>query len=278
MYSKGVMEDGRNSTESPSEYTSLEEMGVREILDCMNKEDAKVHEAVRKAIPQIEALVENIIPRMLSGGRLFYIGAGTSGRIGVMDASEIPPTFGLEGIVNGIIAGGDGALRKAVEYAEDNPRSAWSTLVEAGINEKDSVIGIAASGGTLYVIGGLLYARMNGVLTGCITCNASSILSEVAEFPVEIITGAEFITGSTRLKAGTAEKMALNMISTSIMIKMGRVKGNRMVNMQLSNNKLVKRAVDMIVEELKIGEEEAMKVLFRYGSVASAIEEYKKSE
>ncbi|MDR0537195.1 MAG: N-acetylmuramic acid 6-phosphate etherase [Tannerellaceae bacterium] len=259
-------------TESPSEYQSLESMSVNEILTGMNREDAKVHTAVNMAIPQIEALVNNILVRMTSGGRLFYIGAGTSGRLGVLDASEIPPTFGLHGVINGLIAGGDTALRTAVEAAEDNAATAWADLEAAGAKSCDSVIGIAASGGTPYVVGGIIQARSRGLLTGCISCNPSSALSQAAEYPVEIITGPEFVTGSTRLKAGTAEKMTLNMISTALMIKLGRVRGNQMVNMQLNNSKLIDRAVRMLVDALHIPEEEAMDMLHRYGSVKQALD------
>jgi N-acetylmuramic acid 6-phosphate etherase len=248
-------------------------MSVHEILTGINREDAKVHSAVKKVIPQIEILVDRILERMSSGGRLFYLGAGTSGRLGVLDASEIPPTFGVSpGIVIGLIAGGDTALRSAVEAAEDNPDRAWEELQAFGINASDTVVGIAASGTTPYVVGGISKARANGLLTGCITCNPDSPLAQAAEYPVEAVAGPEFITGSTRMKAGTAQKLILNMISTTLMIRMGRVKGNKMVNMQLTNNKLIKRGTRMIAEELHIPEEDARKLLLKYGSVRKALD------
>lgn len=240
-----------NITESESNYNSLEKMSVADLLTNINKEDQTVSLAVQKVIPQIEALVNQIVPRMQMGGRIFYIGAGTSGRLGVVDASECPPTYGVEhGVVVGIIAGGDTAIRKAVENAEDDANQAWEDLQEHIINHKDTVIGIAASGRTPYVIGGLKEARKNGVLTGCIVCNPDSPVAWEAEFPIEPIVGPEFITGSTRMKAGTAQKLVLNMISTSVMIQLGKVQGNRMVDMQLSNNKLVDRGTRMIMEML----------------------------
>ncbi len=262
-------------TESSSEFENLEKMPVSELVTAINQEDAKVHQAVRDALPQIETLVELILTRMCQGGRIFYLGAGTSGRLGVLDASELPPTFGVpDTLVIGLIAGGDVALRKAVEHAEDDPEKAWEELKERNINELDTVIGIAASGSTPYVVGGLKRARENGILTGCITCNPGSIVALEAEHPIEVIVGPEFVTGSTRLKAGTAQKMVLNMITTTIMIKMGRVKGNRMVNMQLTNKKLVKRGTRMIMEELQLDENTAHELLLQYGSVKKAIEAY----
>ncbi|MDR0546609.1 MAG: N-acetylmuramic acid 6-phosphate etherase, partial [Dysgonamonadaceae bacterium] len=246
------------TTESESHFAHLDQMSVHELLTGINQEDKTVPLAVEQAIPQLEALIEAIYERMKNGGRLFYIGAGTSGRLGVLDASELPPTFGVEPHwVTGLIAGGDGALRKAVEGAEDNPDLAWQDLTFQNIAPNDSVIGIAASGTTPYVIGGAKKARDFGCLTGCITCNTQSPLAQSVEFPVEIVAGPEFVTGSTRMKAGTAQKLALNMISTTLMIRLGRVKGNKMVNMQLTNNKLVNRGIRMIVAELQISEEEA---------------------
>jgi len=260
-------------TESPSEFQDLDKMSVHEILTGINEEDAKVHSAVEKVIPKIEALVEQILKRMPKGGRVFYLGAGTSGRLGVLDASEIPPTFGVSpGIIIGLIAGGDTALRRAVEAAEDNPEKAWEELQAFQINASDTVIGIAASGTTPYVVGGVKKARENGLLTGCITCNPDSPLAQASEYPIEAVVGPEFVTGSTRMKAGTAQKLILNMLSTTLMIKMGRVKGNKMVNMQLTNKKLVERGTRMIVEELNIPREEARELLLKYGSVKKALD------
>ncbi|NJK98471.1 MAG: N-acetylmuramic acid 6-phosphate etherase [Bacteroidales bacterium] len=262
-------------TEAPSLFDNLEKMTVPELLENINREDAKVHLAVQKAIPQIQILVEKIVERMKRGGRIFYLGAGTSGRLGVLDASEVPPTFGVpDNMVIGIIAGGDVALRKAVEAAEDDPNKAWEELQKFNINRNDTVIGIAASGTTPYVKGGLKYARENGILTGCITCNPNSKLAETAECPIEAIVGPEFVTGSTRLKAGTAQKLILNMITTTIMIKLGRVKGNKMVNMQLTNKKLIERGTQMIVDELRLNREEARRLLLLYGSVKKVFENY----
>ncbi|MGM0376848.1 MAG: N-acetylmuramic acid 6-phosphate etherase [Bacteroidota bacterium] len=262
-------------TETPSKFQNLEKMEVVDLLTSINEEDAKVHRAVKEALPQIEKLVVRLLERMKKGGRLFYLGAGTSGRLGVLDASELPPTFGVpDTLVIGLIAGGDVALRKAVEDAEDDPEMAWEELKNYKINELDTVIGIAASGTTPYVIGGVEKARQNGILTGCITCNPGSEIARAAEFPIEAIVGPEFITGSTRLKAGTAQKMILNMITTTLMIKMGKVKGNKMVNMQLTNKKLIKRGTRMLMDELKLDEETAKDLLMRYGSVNKAIEGY----
>ena len=262
-------------TESPSNFENLDQMSLHELLVNINKEDSKVHLAVKKALPQIEELLRRIVKRMLKGGRIFYLGAGTSGRLGVLDASEIPPTFGVHDAVIGLIAGGETALRKAVEAAEDDPNKAWMELEIFNINTKDTVIGIAASGSTPYVIGGLQKARENGILTGCITCNPNSRIVETAEFPIVVVVGPEFVTGSTRLKAGTAQKLILNMISTTVMIKLGRVKGNKMVNMQLTNKKLIERGIRMIVEELNIQREAARILLEKYGSVKKALEFYK---
>ncbi|MGQ1890066.1 N-acetylmuramic acid 6-phosphate etherase [Thermophagus sp. OGC60D27] len=264
-------------TESPSRFKNLEKMEVADLIRSINEEDAKVHLAVRKALPQIEKLIERVVGRMKQGGRVFYLGAGTSGRLGVLDASELPPTFGVpDTLVIGLIAGGDVALRKAVENAEDDPEMAWQELRERDINQLDTVIGIAASGTTPYVIGGIRKARENGLLTGCITCNPGSEIAKVAECPIEAIVGPEFITGSTRLKAGTAQKMILNMITTTLMIKLGKVKGNKMVNMQLNNQKLIDRGTRMLMEELKIDRETARDLLIRYGSVKKAMDEYQK--
>lgn len=264
-----------STTESPSNFDRLEKMSVNELLTNINKEDATVAHAVQKAIPQIENLVKTIVSKMEQGGRLFYIGAGTSGRLGVVDASEIPPTYGMEhGVVVGLIAGGDSAIRKAVEFAEDDEHQAWKDLQEHNINKNDVVIGIAASGRTPYVIGGVKTAREKGLETGCITCNENSELAKSANYPIEVVVGPEFVTGSTRMKSGTAQKLVLNMISTTTMIQLGRVKGNKMVDMQLSNNKLVDRGTKMIMEELGIDEQEALQLLEKHGSVRGAIDNY----
>lgn len=262
-----------STTESSSNYNNLEQMSVRELLTNINREDMTVPLAVEKTLPQIEALVNIIVEKMNAGGRLFYIGAGTSGRLGILDASEIPPTYGMpHGKVIGLIAGGDGAIRKAVEHAEDNETQVWKDLEEHLINQNDVLIGIAASGRTPYVIGGIKAARANGIVTGSITCNANSEVSKHAEYPIEVVVGPEFVTGSTRMKAGTAQKLVLNMISTTTMIKLGRVKGNKMVDMLLTNNKLVDRGVRMIMEELNVNQQQAEKLLQEYGSVRKAIE------
>ncbi|WP_346854016.1 N-acetylmuramic acid 6-phosphate etherase [uncultured Draconibacterium sp.] len=263
-------------TESSSLYDNLDQMPVKEILTSINNEDAKVHIAVQKEIPKIEKLVELLVERVKAGGRLFYLGAGTSGRLGILDASEIPPTFGMpQGIVIGLIAGGDTAIRKAVESAEDNWHGGWEDLQEHNINAKDTVVGIAASGGTPYVIGALKDANENGLLSACITCNPNSEISKVASIAIEPVVGPEFLTGSTRMKAGTAQKMVLNMITTSLMIKLGRVKGNKMVDMQLTNKKLVERGSKMIVEELGIELDEARRLLLLHGSVRAVLNNYK---
>jgi N-acetylmuramic acid 6-phosphate etherase len=247
-------------------------MSVGELLKHINEEDALVADAVGKANPQIEALVEAIEPRMKRGGRLFYVGAGTSGRLGVLDASELPPTFGVpEGWVTGIIAGGDEALRHAVEKAEDSLEQGWKDLQAYHLTTDDSVIGIAASGTTPYVIGAIRQARQNGLLTGCITSNPNTPLAEASDFPIEIIVGPEFVTGSSRMKSGTAQKMVLNMISTTLMIRMGRVQGNRMVKMQLTNAKLVDRGTRMLQDYLGLDYDEAQQCLLDAGSVAGAL-------
>lgn len=264
------------STEQSSHYNDLEKMSTRDLLKNINNEDKKVPDAIEKKLPVIEKLVEVIISKMQAGGRLFYIGAGTSGRLGVLDASECPPTFGVsDNMVIGLIAGGDTALRKAVENAEDNPEQAWKDLQQYNISNKDVLIGIAASGTTPYVIGGIKAARENNIVTGCITCNEGSPLAKEAEYPIEVVVGPEFVTGSTRMKAGTAQKLVLNMISTSVMIKLGRVKGNKMVDMQLSNDKLVDRGVKMIVDELGIGPEQALDLLQQHKSVRKVFQVYR---
>ena len=261
-----------STTESPSVFQNLETLSTHELLAGMNSVDQTVPQAVAKALPQLEALVEATVARLQQGGRLFYIGAGTSGRLGVVDASECPPTFGVpHGLVVGIIAGGDTAIRKAVENAEDDAQQAWRDLQAYDINEKDIVVGIAASGRTPYVIGGLQQARQHGLATGCIVCNAGSAVATAADFPVEVVTGPEFVTGSTRMKAGTAQKLALNMLSTATMIRLGRVKGNKMVDMQLSNAKLVDRGERMLMDELSIEQDEAAALLRRHGSVRAAL-------
>jgi N-acetylmuramic acid 6-phosphate etherase len=248
-------------------------MPVREILENINREDQTVALTVQKAIPTIEPLAEAIAERMQQGGRLFYIGAGTSGRLGIVDASECPPTYGIEfDRVIGLIAGGDTAIRRAVEFAEDDFDQAWKDILEWNPQPNDAVIGIAASGTTPYVMGGVSDARKNGLLTGCITCNGESPLAALVHFPIEVVTGPEFVTGSTRMKAGTAQKLVLNMISTAVMIRLGRVKGNKMVDMQLSNQKLVVRGTRMLMKALNLEEESAKSLLLQHGSVRKAIE------
>lgn len=265
----------KSTTESSSLYDNLEQMDIATLLENINKEDKKVALAVEQQLPEIAALVEQIVPRMQKGGRLFYIGAGTSGRLGILDASECPPTYGVPfDWVVGIIAGGDQAIRKAVENAEDDADQAWQDIQKFGFNENDTVIGIAASGTTPYVIGGVNEARKHGLLTACITCNLNSPLAGAVEYPVQVVVGPEFVTGSTRMKAGTAQKLVLNMISTTTMIKLGRVKGNKMVDMQLSNKKLVNRGTRMIMESTGLNEEEAHKMLLQHGSVRAAVEAF----
>lgn len=261
-------------TEQSSLYRHLEKMSVAELLNNINQEDKTVPDAVEKAIPQIEKLVLAISDKMLAGGRLFYIGAGTSGRLGIVDASECPPTFGVPyGLVIGIIAGGDKAITTAVEFAEDNPDEGWNDLMKHFVSDKDVVVGLAASGSTPYVIGALKQCRRKGIITGSISCNPNAPVSREADYPVEIVVGPEFITGSTRMKSGTAQKLVLNMISTSVMIQLGRVEDNKMVNMQLSNVKLVDRGVKMVMEGLGIKDyEEAKDLLLKHGSVKRAIE------
>ena len=264
-------------TEQPSLYDDLDKKSVKEILEDINTEDHKVADAVQKAIPQIEKLVTLIIPRVKKGGRIFYMGAGTSGRLGVLDASEIPPTFGMPPtVVIGLIAGGDTALRNPVENAEDDMSRGWEELLQHHINSEDTVIGIAASGTTPYVIGAMHTAREHGILTGCITSNPNSPMATEADVSIEVIVGPEHVTGSSRMKSGTAQKMILNMISTTIMIELGRVQGNKMVNMQLSNQKLIDRGTRMIIEELHLDYEKAEALLLLHGSVKSAIEAYRR--
>lgn len=266
-------------TESSSKYDNLEKKSVLEILEGINAEDKTVPIAVEKAIPQVEKLVQEIVSRMRLGGRLFYIGAGTSGRLGIVDASECPPTFGVpDDWVIGIIAGGDSAIRKAVEFAEDDPEQAWKDLQNYKINALDVLVGIAASGRTPYVVGGLRKAQENNIFTACITCNPNSEVAKFADIAIEVIVGAEFVTGSTRMKAGTAQKLVLNMISTATMIQLGRVKGNKMVDMQLANHKLIARATKMITDELLVDENTAQKLLEQYGSVRKVLENYRKSQ
>ncbi len=261
------------TTEQESLYNNLETQTVLELLNNINKEDQTVALAVQKAILQIAALATATVDLMKKGGRLFYIGAGTSGRLGVLDASECPPTFGVPfDMVVGIIAGGDSAIRKAVENAEDDEQQAWLDLQQFNINQKDILLGIAASGSTPYVIGGLQKANEMGVLTSCIVCNSQSQIATLAKMPIEIVVGPEFLTGSTRMKAGTAQKLALNMLSTSVMIKLGKVKGNRMVDMQLTNHKLVERGVQMVINETGLNEQKAQALLTKYGSVRKAVE------
>ena len=267
------MQSMKPTTESDSHYDRLEEMSVRELLANINREDQSVPLAVERAIPQIEKLVAITAERMKAGGRLFYMGAGTSGRLGVVDASECPPTYGVEqGLVIGLIAGGDRAIRYPVEFAEDNREQGWLDLQEHAITSADVVVGIAASGGTPYVVGALTKCREVGITTGCITCNAGSAVTQVADFPVEVVVGPEFVTGSTRMKSGTAQKLVLNMLSTSVMIQLGRVRGNKMVDMQLSNRKLVHRGTSMVMQQTGLSEEEAQRLLLEHGSVRKAVD------
>ncbi|MFL1013523.1 N-acetylmuramic acid 6-phosphate etherase [Flavisericum labens] len=263
------------TTEQDSNYNHLENMSVSELLVNINNEDKTVPYAVEKALPQIEQLVEQIVSKLKMGGCLFYIGAGTSGRLGILDASECPPTFGVpHELVVGLIAGGDSAIRKAVEFAEDSLTLGWEDLQKHNISSNDVVIGIAASGTTPYVISALKSCNENNIITGCITCNQNSPLSQTAQFPIEVIVGPEFVTGSSRMKAGTAQKLVLNMITTSTMIQLGHIKGNKMVDMQLSNNKLVDRGTRMIMNELDISKEAAETLLKTYKNVRLAIKNF----
>lgn len=262
-------------TESESKYKGLDQMSTRDLLESINQEDKTIADHVEKAIPEIEKLVDVIVEKLQTGGRLFYIGAGTSGRLGIVDASELPPTFGVgHHMVIGLIAGGDSAIRKAVEFAEDNLHQAFLDMQAHEITDKDIVIGIAASGSTPYVIGGLRDCRARGITTGCITCNPGAAVIQEADYPIVVVVGPEFLTGSTRMKAGTAQKLVLNMISTSTMIKLGRVKGNKMVDMQLSNEKLIDRGIRMMLHEIDIPYEDAKNLLLETGSVRKAIEKY----
>lgn len=263
------------TTEQDSNYNHLEDMSVSEILNHINNEDKTVPLAIEKSLPQIEALTEQVVLNLKKNGRIFYIGAGTSGRLGILDASECPPTFGVpQELVIGLIAGGDTAIRNAVEFAEDSKEEGWLSLQKYNISEKDIVIGIAASGTTPYVISALDKCNQNNIITGCITCNKNSPLSLVSKFPIEIVVGPEFVTGSSRMKAGTAQKMVLNMLSTASMIRLGKVKGNKMVDMQLSNNKLIDRGQKIIAKELNIDLEEALVLLNKFGSIRNAIKNH----
>lgn len=260
-------------TESDSLHVDLEQKSTLELLVGINKEDAKVHVAVANIIPEIQAFVDAAFEKMKAGGRLFYIGAGTSGRLGIVDASECPPTFGVpHDLVNGIIAGGDTAIRRAVEFAEDDLQQGWKDLQTYHFDDSDVLVGIAASGSTPYVIGALNEANKVGALTACITCNPDSLITKSCSHPLVAVVGSEFVTGSTRMKSGTAQKLILNMISTTLMIKLGRVKGNKMVDMQLTNNKLIERAVRMIQKEFPISDRQAEELLERYGSVRKVVE------
>jgi N-acetylmuramic acid 6-phosphate etherase len=264
------------TTEQDSNYNHLEKMSINEILININNEDKTVPEVVKKALPQIENLIKQVVTKLKSGGRLFYIGSGTSGRLGIVDASECPPTFGVpHELVIGLIAGGDSAIRKAIEFAEDSTTQGWKDLSEFNISKKDFVIGIAASGTTPYVLSALENCNNNKISTGCITCNSNSPLSNISKFPIEVIVGPEFVTGSSRMKAGTAQKLVLNMITTATMIQLGKVKGNKMVDMQLSNNKLVDRGEKILMKELNISTEEASQLLDKYQSVRDSIKAYK---
>ncbi|WP_121665596.1 N-acetylmuramic acid 6-phosphate etherase [Mesonia aquimarina] len=259
-------------TEKESNYDELDKMSIHTILKSINKEDQTVPKAVEKSIPQIKNLTEKVSEKLKNGGRLFYIGAGTSGRLGILDASECPPTFGVsKDLVIGIIAGGDKAIRDAVEFAEDSKTQAWEDLSTHQINKEDIVVGIAASGTTPYVIGGLEACKQHDILTGCITCNPNSPLAITADFPIEVKVGPEFVTGSSRMKAGTAQKMVLNMLTTTAMIQLGRVQGNRMVDMQLSNKKLVERGINMICQATFVSKNEAQENLEKHKSVRAAI-------
>lgn len=269
-----LLEMNLRNTERPSNHNNLETKSVGELLSGINEEDKTIATAVEKALPQIEKLINEVVAKMQLGGRLFYMGAGTSGRLGILDASECPPTFGVEhGLVIGIIAGGDTAIRKAVENAEDNKTQGWKDLQAYSITTNDVVIGITASGTTPYVLGAVELCNKNNIATGCITCNPNSPLGNAAKFPIEINTGPEFVTGSTRMKAGTAQKLVLNMITTATMIKLGRVKGNRMVDMHLNNTKLVERGTRMIMDSTNLDYDAAKKLLLEKGSVRKALED-----
>ncbi|WP_299117976.1 N-acetylmuramic acid 6-phosphate etherase [uncultured Winogradskyella sp.] len=264
------------TTEKDSNYNNLENMSVNEIITNINNEDKTVALAVEEALPQIESLIKQVVEKLKNDGRLFYIGAGTSGRLGILDASECPPTFGVShDLVIGLIAGGDSAIRKAVEFAEDSKEQSWADLKAYNITDKDIVVGIAASGTTPYVLHGLKKCNEQNIVTGCIVCNHQSPISIEANYPIEVIVGPEFITGSSRMKAGTAQKLVLNMITTATMIQLGKVKGNKMVDMQLSNHKLVNRGTQMLVKELNISEFKAKELLDKYGNVREVIKHLK---
>lgn len=263
------------ATETESLYQNLDQMTVTEILTSINREDRKVPDAIQASLPALERMINAIVTRMQNGGRLFYIGAGTSGRLGIVDASECPPTFGVShDTVIALMAGGDSAIRKSAEQAEDSPTQGWLDLQKHNITPRDFVIGIAASGRTPYVVSALSQCRAHGITTGCIVCNANSAVAAQSDYPAEIIVGPEFVTGSTRMKAGTAQKLALNMISTAVMIRLGRVEGNRMVHMQLSNEKLVIRGTEMVVEQTGLPFETAKELLLKHGSAKKAVEAY----
>jgi N-acetylmuramic acid 6-phosphate etherase len=265
------------TTEQDSKYNHLEKMSLSNLLININNEDKSVAISVQKSLPQIEKLTQQVVDKLKLGGRLFYIGAGTSGRLGILDASECPPSFGVpHELVVGLIAGGDIAIRKAVEFAEDSRNQGWLDLQNYQISDKDIVVGIAASGSTPYVISALEKCNENNITTGCITCNKESPLAEVSKYPIEVIVGPEFITGSSRMKAGTAQKLVLNMLSSATMILLGKIKGNKMVDMQLSNNKLLERGEKMLVNELNIDQKTASNLLRQFGSVRNAIQNYKK--
>lgn len=272
-----VEEKHQKITEQASLYDRLEEMDSLELVTHINGEDRKVADAVAQVLPQVAEVVDRTVERFEKGGRLFYIGAGTSGRLGILDASEIPPTFGMpHDRVIGLIAGGDGAIRKAVEFAEDDREQAWKDLQKYDINELDVLVGIAASGTTPYVLGGLSRAREHGILTVGITNNPGSPLAKLADIPIEVNVGPEFLTGSTRMKSGTSQKLVLNMISTALMVRIGRVKGNKMVNMQLSNNKLVDRGTRYLMDGLGLDYDAANAALIKYGSVKAALDALKR--
>jgi len=267
----------KKTTEESSGYSQLENMTIHDLLININREDQTVPASVEKVIPQIEKLVEAIVTKLKNSGRLFYLGSGTSGRLGIVDASELPPTFGApQGWVTGLIAGGDAAIRKAQEFAEDDIERGWSDLQEFDVSEKDVVIGITASGTTPYVVGAIKRCREHGIITGCITCNAGSELASIADFPIEVIVGPEFVTGSTRMKAGTAQKLILNMISTSVMIQLGRVLDNKMIDMQLTNEKLIDRGTKMLVKTFAWDYNRARHILLEFGSVRKVLEAHKK--
>ena len=263
------------TTELDSHYNHLEKMSIKDVLKIINQEDQKVPDAVAATIPQIEILITHIVNKLQKGGRLFYLGAGTSGRLGILDASECPPTFGVpHEMVIGLIAGGDVAIRKAVEFAEDDTQQGWNDLQAYNISSKDIVVGIAASGTTPYVIGALKSCQQANIITGCITCNQSSPLAQVADYPIEVIVGPEVLTGSSRMKAGTAQKLVLNMITTTTMIQLGKVKDNKMIDMQLNNDKLVARGVQMLVDQLNISKSEALHLLNTHQNVRNALKNY----